>query len=361
MSSLESLCRHHDQLEAFLEASLLNPASLNLQDLSCQSLLGDAGFRRYHIISLIDESLAANVKDNTSWVLAISPPETEKNQEFVTVAKLLSAHQVKVPEVFGVDFERGYILQENLGGQQLQPLLENADEKALDDWYEQALSQLAQMALIAFEKTMAFPEYDSALLASEMSLMTQWFLPKLLEVELSLDEDQMLKHTFGILADRALAQRQVFVHRDYHCRNLMVKDGALATIDFQDAVRGPITYDLVSILKDCYIELPNDSVMAKLERFYTSMQELEVLNESYSLNDFIKDFHWMGLQRHIKVLGIFARLSIRDNKHAYLNDLPLVVSYVSAAAKLYDETARFSDWFDQKLLPLCKSQSWWKE
>jgi hypothetical protein len=167
----------------------------------------------------------------------------------------------------------------------------------------------------------------------------------------------MLQHFFGELIESALAQPQVFVHRDYHCRNIMVTDGQeLAAIDFQDAVCGAITYDLVSLLRDCYIVWPDSQVRGWVKQYWQQLHDRKVVEVREPV--FQRWFDLMGLQRHIKVLGIFARLSIRDNKHGYLNDLPTVVRYVQNVAAQEVMAEDFLAWFNTRVMPLVGQQSW---
>ena len=339
------------QSQAGLADWLKNVFGESYAQCRCEPLSGDASFRRYFRL----------YQDKQVFMLAIAPPATEKNKEFVAIAQLLHESGVLAPQVLDVNYEYGFILQQDLGDQTLQPLLMGADaEQSADLWYGLAIEQLLALAKIPPDKLTDLPVYNDALLLQEMHLFTEWFLPKLLQLSIDEQEQGMLNTLFACLIDSAHMQPQVFVHRDYHCRNLMAVKGALATIDFQDAVLGPITYDAVSIFKDCYIVWPDAWVEQKLESLYRQLLTSNILSDM-NYSDFQRRFHLMGLQRHIKVLGIFARLSLRDGKHGYLSDLPTVVRYVSRASGLYPETSAFNQWFDKKILPVCKTQSWWCE
>jgi aminoglycoside/choline kinase family phosphotransferase len=194
-----------------------------------------------------------------------------------------------------------------------------------------------------------------------MALLPEWFVGGLLGYELDKSEYAMLNKVFDQLCERALAQSQVLVHRDFHSRNLMVlADERLGMIDFQDAVVGPVSYDLVSLIRDCYISWPEELVEDWIGVFYQQASRAGVL-AGRSENDFAQDVDWMGLQRHIKVLGIFARLNLRDGKTAYMADLPLVLAYTLSIARRYPEFDEFVSWLELRMLPLIRQQPWYEE
>jgi aminoglycoside/choline kinase family phosphotransferase len=197
----------------------------------------------------------------------------------------------------------------------------------------------------------ALPAFDETALQAEMQLFTKWFCGELLGLTLSADETGLIERTQRQLASAALAQPQVAVHRDYHSRNLMLLDDeSLGVIDFQDAVAGAYTYDLVSLLRDCYIEWPPAQVREWTQRFYERLVS-NGLSAGRSETQFLVDFDLMGLQRHMKVLGIFARLHLRDQKSAYLADIPLVMRYFSSVAAQRPEFSEFAAWFASRVLP----------
>ncbi|MCB1706597.1 MAG: phosphotransferase [Halioglobus sp.] len=309
---------------------------------------GDASPRRYFRLEL----------PGGSYVVVDAPPATEKNEAFVRVARLLAGAGVKVPAVLAVDFERGYLLLEDLGDQLLLPLL-NAG--SVDDLYSRAFAVLAQMA--AVETTgAALGDYDLALLSEELGRFQAWFVQALLGYSPDAAEQAQLDRLVAKLVDSALQQPRVLVHRDFHSRNLMVvAGGELAVIDFQDAVIGPITYDLVSLLRDCYIEWPVQQVR-DWALAYHALLSARGLAADIDPEQFLRWFDWMGLQRHLKVLGTFARLYLRDGKSAYLDDLPLVIHYVLEITAQYAHEepafAEFSGWFRRRLSPLVAQQPW---
>ena len=313
-----------------------------------QLVTGDASNRRYFRLQT----------GSRSYIVAEAPPETEKNEAFLAVRDVLAGLGVRVPEVLAADLQRGYLLLEDLGDQVLLPLL-NAD--TVDDHYAQARGILLLMA-DAQDATKGLPGCDRALLAEELSRFGLWFVEALLEYSAEEEELALTAALSEKLIASALEQPQVLVHRDFHSRNLMPQpDGTLAVIDFQDAVTGPLTYDLASLLRDCYIQWPAQRVNAWALAHRDELQAKGLLQQ-VSDEQFLCWFDWMGLQRHIKVLGTFARLYLRDGKSAYLADLPLVITYVREILHKYanrePEFAAFSAWFDSNLLPLIKQQSW---
>ena len=309
---------------------------------------GDASNRRYFRLQ----------RGDTRYIVADAPPATEKNEAFVAVGHVLSQAGVAVPNVYAVDYERGYLLLEDLGDHSLLPAL---NTETVDSHYQQAFAVLHKMASI---DPCNWPEgaYDHALLSEELSRFPAWFVEGLLDYSLDAQEWQLLERFNAALIESALEQPLVLVHRDFHSRNVMLQPGGeLAVIDFQDAVVGPVTYDLVSLLRDCYIRWPATQV----ENWALSYREQLRNNGQLTEIDeglFLRWFDWMGLERHIKVLGTFARLHLRDGKPGYLDDLPLVIAYVEEILLKYaDEEPIFSefyDWFRARLSPLIAKQTW---
>lgn len=309
---------------------------------------GDASHRRYF----------RAVLGGSSYVLVESPPATEKNEAFLSVRELLDVAGVKVPALFGADLERGFLLLEDLGDDMLLPALHDS---TVGGYYRSAFKVLEQMARANVEGA-GLGGYDRALLTEELGRFSTWFVQALVGYSPDATEEALLERFFARLIDSALEQPRVLVHRDFHSRNLMlVAAEQLAVIDFQDAVEGPVTYDLVSLLRDCYIQWPPAQVrswaLLYLDSLHARGQLLEV-----SSAVFLRWFDWMGLQRHIKVLGTFARLYLRDDKPAYLQDLPLVLHYVREILEQYaaqePEFKEFRTWFESKLSPLIARQEW---
>ena len=258
-----------------------------------------------------------------------------------------------VPQVHAVDVKRGLILLEDLGTTHLLTQLQAGASPAV--LYSDALEALASIQLRGQGAAGELEPYDRAVLAREMALMPEWFCARHLGVELSDQERALLAATEEFLIASALGQPQVFVHRDYHSRNLMITpERSPGVIDFQDALRGPAAYDLVSLLKDCYVAWPRDRVEAWVEEYRALVRERAGSDQALcgdSLAEYLRWFDLIGLQRHIKVLGIFARLCWRDGKSGYLNDLPRTLEYVRETASRFTELAAFSRFVEARLVP----------
>ncbi len=327
-------------------------AALDLPRTTPATLLpvaGDASNRRYFRLQW----------SGRTAIVVEAPPATEKNREFLALRQLLGRAGVRVPELLAADLEQGYLLLEDLGDQLL---LGQLGESTADEGYGRALAVLRQLAAIEPGALANLPVYDRALLAEEFSRFPDWFLQQLLGLELVDAERHLLAELDGLLVGSALAQPQVLVHRDFHSRNLMcLADGELAVIDFQDAVVGPVTYDPVSLLKDCYIRWPR----ARVEVWALGHRDAlyaQGLLPAVDDTTFLRWLDWMGLQRHLKVLGTFARLYLRDGKPGYLQDLPLVIDYIREVLAAHaGETAvldDFRDWFEQRVLAAVARQPW---
>ena len=297
----------------------------------------DASFRRYFRVTRGDDS----------YIVMDAPPDKENVVPFVNVARMLAGWRLNVPIILAQDPERGFLLLSDLGSRQY--LEELADERAADHLYGDALGALATMQSADGAAARTLPHYTDALLLREMDLMPEWFLGRHLGVKATSEEKSMLQALYGTLLQNARAQPQTFVHRDYHSRNLLVTDDQNPGIlDFQDAVWGPATYDLVSLLKDCYIEWPAAQVRAWALQYRERLLERNFPLDA-SEAQFIRWFDLIGLQRHIKVLGIFCRLNYRDGKIHYLKDLPRVLRYTHEAAAAYAETAPFAEFIEKRV------------
>ena len=303
-------------------ATLAEPA-LRIDTLRPAS--ADASFRRYFRI---------DAADGASYILMDAPPPQEDVRPFVRVAELFGQTGVSVPQVLAQDAEHGFLLLTDLGSTTYLRQL-NAD--TAHKLYLDAIDAL--VLLQAQSQPDMLPEYDRALLLRELQLFPDWYVAKHRGVTLDDKQQASLQKVFDALLANNLAQPQVYVHRDYHSRNLMVLDaGNPGILDFQDAVYGPITYDLVSLLRDAYIQWDEELVLDWAIRYWEKARRagLAVAND---IDSFYRDFEFMGLQRHLKVLGIFARLYHRDGKAAYLDDMPLVMEYTRKTAGRYRELA----------------------
>jgi len=308
-------------------------------DWQIEAISGDASFRRYF-----------RVKSGLQqWVLMDAPPALEDGQRFIAVAEALAGVGLQVPQVLAADVASGLLLLQDLGDDLLQFSL---TEQNAADWYRQALALLLQMQAVTGTAQGHFPQFDRAFVLRELQIFSDWFLPVHLQIKPDSATNALIEKTFSLIADEVLAQPQAGMHRDFHSRNLMIQSNQmLAVIDFQDAVIGPISYDAVSLLRDCYVRWPDTLVNTLSDEFYSMLRQHERLPETYSVAQFRRGFDWTGLQRHLKVCGIFARLYHRDNKAGYLADLPRVVGYVSEIAARYPELTAFSQWFETVVLP----------
>jgi len=303
------------QLEAWLQQVLGN------DDFTLTTASADASFRRYFRVHTASRTMIA----------MDAPPPQEDCRPFVRIAKLLLAAELNVPEVLAEEIQLGFLLLSDLGDTTYLSVLNVENAPRL---YGDATQALIKMQLTS--QPDALPPYDEALLTREMQLFPDWYLVKHLNVVLDEAQTKVLQQTFALLNQNILAQAKVTVHRDYHSRNLMVCDHNPGILDFQDAVYGPITYDLVSLLKDAYIVWDEEQVIDWVARYWQSAKKAG-LPVSADFGEFYRDFEWMGAQRHIKVLGIFARLYHRDGKDGYLKDMPLVMAYLRKVCGRYVE------------------------
>ena len=283
----------------------------------------DASFRRY---------FRATVQDKTLIVMD-APPEHENCHRFIAVAKLFGEAGVNVPTVLAQNLDEGFLLLTDLGST---TYLEALDEASADTLYLDALDALIKIQLASQPDVL--PPYDEASLMREMHLLPDWYIAKHLQAVLSPSQADSLQAVFDVIVRNNLAQAQVYVHRDYHSRNLMVTEPNPGVLDFQDAVWGPITYDLASLFKDAYIRWEEERVLDWCIRYWEKAKKA-ALPVAQNFAEFYRDFEWMGVQRHIKVLGIFARLYHRDGKAGYLNDMPLVSEYLRKTCARYHELA----------------------
>ena len=297
----------------------------------------DASFRRYFRVTVDGETLIA----------MDAPPPQEDCTPFVHAAEVFGAAGLNVPKIIAQDIPNGFLLLSDLGNTTFLSALQapNGLEVAAD-LYRDASNALIKMQLAS--KPDVFPPYDEALLTREMQLFPDWYVAKHLNVTLTEAQQQVMNKTFAMLNANILAQPKVYVHRDYHSRNLMVQENShdLGVLDFQDAVYGPITYDLVSLLKDAYISWEEDQILDWAVRYWQSARQAGLpMSEDFA--EFYRDFEWMGAQRHIKVLGIFARLYHRDGKDGYLKDMPLVMDYLRRVCDRYIELKPFLRLLDE--------------
>ena len=315
---------------------------------------GDASFRRYFRVRLGD----------SSFVVVDAPPEQEDSKTFVHISNMLRDAGVSAPKVFSANYELGFMLLDDFGDQLYVDVLLNlqaaGQAKEINSLYEMAIDSLLDIQA-RVDKERLDP-YSKSELHREMALFEEWFCRELLELELDDAENKIIAETLDFLAEAALSQEQLVVHRDYHSRNLMVldplvfgEDSSPGIIDFQDAVRGAYTYDLVSLLRDAYI-CWDAKLVDSWALYYLEQAQSSGLIHAVDASQFLRDFDLMGLQRQLKVMGIFARLSIRDNKPRYLADIPQVIHYFLEVSQRYTELKPFLDWFKRRVLPIAETK-----
>ena len=291
----------------------------------------DASFRRYFRVTLPDATL----------ILMDAPPEQEDCRPFVHVAGLMAAAGLNVPALLAQDLEHGFLLMTDLGSTTYLAALN--DDNA-DRLFRDATDALIRWQLASREDTL--PPYDEALLRRELDLFPEWYIGRHLGIELGAQQRQSLETVFGLIVANNLAQPRTYVHRDYMPRNLMVTVPNPGVLDFQDAVYGPITYDVASLFKDAFISWDEQRVIDWTIRYWERARSAQ-LPVAGDFGEFYRDLEWMGLQRHLKVLGIFARICHRDGKPAYVKDTPRFLAYVRAVSERYGSLSPLLRLLDQ--------------
>jgi aminoglycoside/choline kinase family phosphotransferase len=282
---------------------------------------GDASFRRYFRV----------LRGTESFIVMDAPPPHEDCRPF------------------GADFENGFILMTDLGSTRYLDELEK-DRNRAPDLYDDAIDALLMLQEKGEAYQQQLPNYDYDFIAFELSIFRDWLCGRHLGIDFSDDEEKRWQQCCELLIDNALQQKQVFMHRDYHSRNLMLtSENNPGILDFQDAVEGPLTYDVVSLFKDCYIKWPADEIRAWALRYFDRLNP--ALKDDLTADDFVRQFDLMGVQRHLKAAGIFARLLHRDGKSGYMNDIPRTLSYISDVAPQYPELGMLSSLVEERILP----------
>ncbi len=303
--------------------------TLRTDDFTLTVASSDASFRRYFRASLASTNALA--PDTRTLIVMDAPPPMEDCRPFVHVARLLFDAGVHAPAVLAHDLAQGFLLLTDLGTTMYLAALNPTSAPAL---YADALEALVRIQLASRE--VELPPYDEATLARELALFPDWYIARHLDRSLSAHERETLATAYQAILKNNLAQPRVFVHRDYHSRNLMVSTPNPGVLDFQDAVYGPVTYDIVSLLRDAYIEWDVERQLDWAVRYWERARKAALpVHSDFAL--FWRDFEWMGVQRHLKVLGIFSRLAYRDGKEGYLQDLPRVMRYLRATCDRYRE------------------------
>ena len=309
---------------------------------------GDASFRKYYRIRV----------GGLSYIAVDAPPEHEDSYRFIRIANLFRDASVITPNVFFQNMEQGFMLLEDFGDQtflnKLSILKKNSSYEEINHLYEVAIDSLIDIQFKVNGDQL--DHYDRELLYNEMTLFNTWFCESFLKLKPDEKSNKLISQAFTFLEKESIAQKQVPVHRDYHSRNLMVlgsQNTVLSkkpgVIDFQDAVVGPYTYDLVSLLRDAYIKWDTETIYRWVDYYLEKCKQANLLNK-VSRDEFVRQFDLMGLQRQLKVMGIFARLAIRDKKAGYLADIPLVMNYFLEIGQKYDELGPFIRWFKDNVV-----------
>lgn len=299
----------------------------------------DASFRRYFRLRV----------DGKSFIAMDAPPEQEDSRPFIRIAGFLEAMELNAPRIIEANLDDGFLLLTDLGSTHYLEKL-GEDPASAAGLYSDALTALNQLQSRGAAYQSLLPPYDDKLLRFELSLFHDWLCETHLGLEFTDSEENEWQELCELLINNALDQPQVFVHRDYHSRNLMVSAGGNPGIlDFQDAVEGPLTYDLLSLLKDSYVRWPHERIDAWLHEFYTGIDA--ATRDHVDEQQFRRYFELMGVQRHLKVAGIFARLNHRDGKPGYMLDVPRTLSYIVELGPRYEELGFVVQWINERVLP----------
>lgn len=326
------------QLQAWCEAAT------GYRQQRLQGVSGDASFRRYFRTS----------DGHRSLIAVDAPPPQESLQPFMAIAEAYAAAGVQVPRIIASDETHGFMLLSDLGSTLL---LSELTDQTMAKWYQQALADLPAIMGVTSTHEGKLPPYDDALLRRELHLFHEWLVTKYLKLTFSAGEQAMWSQVCDTLVANALEQPQVGVHRDFHARNIMVlPTSQLAYIDFQDAVHGPITYDAVSLLRDCYVRWPDSEVDNLAQQFLRQLQELGHVDANVTTQQWQRWFDLMGMQRHTKAAGIFARLYLRDGKTGYLQDIPRTLGYLYDIAARYPEFETYRSWLATRIQPALQEQ-----
>ncbi len=301
-------------------------------DFSISTASSDASFRSYFRIKTLEDS----------FIVMDAPPQNESIESFLKIGKMLNSIEVNVPHIYQEDRALGFILMQDFGNNTYLDVLNDDNQQRL---YDDSIKSLIHMQ--KFVKKDFCPSYTNKILFDEMVLFIEWYLRKYKKIELSNKEYEELITWIEEVSKKVSSQEKFFVHRDYHSRNLMIQKSINPGIlDFQDALVGPITYDLVSLLKDAYIEWDEEIVIDHAVRYWEKAKSNNLIT-NLEFSTFYKDFECMGIQRHLKILGIFARLSIRDKKNQYLENIPLIEKYLMDATERYRDFHKIRNFLDK--------------
>jgi aminoglycoside/choline kinase family phosphotransferase len=329
----ETADSRHDDLLAWL-AQFDGLADAGLQPASV-----DASFRSYFRVN----------RDSESFIVMDAPPPHEDCHPYVQIAGYLESMGLNCPRILGADFENGFILMTDLGSTRYIDELERDSGRATE-LYNDAIDALLTLQEKGEAYQQQLPTYDYDFISFELSIFRDWLCGRHLGIDFSDEEEKQWQDCCEFLIDNALRQKQVFMHRDYHSRNLMLTpENNPGILDFQDAVEGPITYDVVSLFKDCYIKWPADQVKTWALQYYKRLNAK--IKKELSEDEFLQQFDLMGVQRHLKAAGIFARLNHRDEKPGYLGDIPRTLEYISDTAPQFAELTFLADLVSNRVAP----------
>lgn len=298
---------------------------IGTSDFTLEPASEDASFRSYYRLK---------TKQDT-FIVMDAPPAQEDCKPFVKVQQMLQNSQVNVPTIHAFDEPHGFMVLSDFGDVLFLDVL---NEDSVDHLYSMAIDELLKIQGTTCEQEI--PPFDHGLLSTELALFSDWFIGTHLGLELDENQQHVMHNLHELLIANALEQPKVLVHRDYHSRNIMLHDGKPGIIDFQDAVYGPITYDLASLLKDCYISWPEETIHSFVEQYINNNNAMN--NSELEFGTFIKWFDWMAAQRHMKAIGIFCRLNYRDGKKKFLNDIPRTMNYLTQTCAKYPELFEFA-------------------
>ena len=304
------------------------------------AITGDASFRRYFRVNTSEQS----------YIVMDSDPDKLDNTPYIELNKVFSQHGFKLPKILQADEKQGFFLLSDLGNTHLADLLGDEDRTL---HYKHLIKLSAQWAQIPPAQYMKV--FDGEFLQFELSIFRDWLVDNFIGEQLSADEQQMWQQACELLVNNALEQPIVTVHRDFHSRNIMRTGQQWAIIDYQDAVQGPVCYDLVSLLRDCYFKLPEQELDYLLHYAYDEFSEQQLLQDT-SFAMFKRWFDLTGVQRHLKAAGIFCRLKLRDGKSGYLNNVLPTLTYISNVSKEYPELTALGQWIEQTIIPQTKQR-----
>ena len=311
---------------------------LDTNDFSLLPLAGDASFRRYFRVKSAD----------TCYIAMDAPPEHEESYPFVAIAKTFKNMDLCVPEVLAEDIPQGFLLLSDFGDRLFVKELNNDNA---DKLYKKALQALLVIQSCQEVSGWSLPQFDHRFIKRELEAFHYWFIARYLELRLTQKETQTLHQAFDYLIASACEQPQVCVHRDYHSRNLLLlDDNQVGIIDFQDAVWGPVSYDVVSLLRDCYIDWPKERVHDWALYYLEQAKRANILSNT-SPKTFLQWFDLMGIQRHLKAIYIFSRKLLRDNDPGYLDDIPRTLAYTQTVCAAYPELTKFYQLLQQVIIP----------